>query len=174
MEGTDVTERNLYLYEYVDLPFDDVAEVLAADPAALLQPATDAAVEHAHAVHRDLVVELAGFEVGREVTIEVGEFRPAEIRRVTVELRWHASSAAAMFPSMRAILEVVALSFHPPRTQLALVATYEPPLGLVGAAGDRLWGGRVAESAVHRFLHDVVARVEQLVATHDRPVTVPG
>lgn len=167
-----MTERNLYLYEYVELPFDDVAEVLARDPAAVLQPATDAAVEQARAVHRDLVVELGGFEVGREVTIEVGEFRPVEIRRVTVDLRWHASSATALFPSMRATLEVTALSFHPPRTQVSLVACYRPPLGVLGAAGDAVWGHRIAESAVHRFLHDVLSRVEQLVAAQDRPVAV--
>ena len=169
-----MTERNLYLYEYVDLPFDDVAEVLAEDPAAVLQQATDAAVEQARAVHRDLVVDLAGFEVGREVTIEVGEFKPAEIRRVTVDLRWHASSASALFPSLRATLEVSALSFHPPRTQISLVASYEPPLGILGAAGDLMWGHRVAESAVHRFLHDVIKRVEELVAVQDKPVTIPG
>lgn len=167
-------DRHLFLYEYVDLSFDDVVRVLAEDPSAVLQEATDAAAEHARAVHRDLVVDLAGFEVGREVVIEVDEFQPAELRRATVELRWHASTASAMFPSLRAILEVCALSFRPPRTQISLVVTYRPPLGPLGAAGDLVWGHRVAESAVHRFLHDVVSRVEELVAAQDQPVTVPG
>lgn len=167
-----MAERQLYLYEYVDVPFDDVAEVLAEDPAAVLQPATDRAVEHADAVHRDLVVELAGFEVGREVTIEVGDFRPVEIRRVTVDLRWHARSASALFPSLQAVLEVTALSFHPPRTQISLIATYEPPLGILGAAGDVVWGHRVAESAVDRFLKDLVRRVQELTAAREGRVTV--
>lgn len=169
-----MTERNLYLYEYGDVAFDDVAEILAESLRAVLQEATDAAADHARAVHRGLMVELAGFEVGREVTIEIGQFVPAEIRRVTVGLSWHASSASALFPSMRATLEVSALSFHPPRTQISLVASYEPPLGLLGAAGDLMWGHRVAESAVHRFLDDVVRRIEELAAVQDKPVTVPG
>lgn len=164
-------ERPLYRHEYVDLPFDEVAQALAEDAPRLLQEATEIAAAATDRVRRDLVVNLGGFEIGREVTIEVGEFQPVEVRRVVLPLRWHASRASALFPSLEATLEVSALALSPPLTQVSLVATYRPPMGTLGAVVDGLWMHRLAEAAVHNLLHEIVRCIEVTAAARRE---VPG
>lgn len=169
-------ERPLYRYEYVDLPFDEVAKALAEEAPRLLQEATDTAAAATDRVRRDLVVDLGGFEIGREVTIEVGAFQPVEVRRVILPLQWHATRAAALFPSLEATLEVTALAFNPPLTQVSLVASYRPPLGTLGAVVDGLWMHRLAEVAVHNLLHDIVHRIEVTAAARreELPTAAPA
>ncbi len=165
-----MVERMLYLYEYVDAPYDDVTEVLAERGSGLFQEATDAAVAHADTVRGEVVVDLAGFEVGRDVVIDVGAFEPVEAIRAKLHLDWRAAEASTLFPSLSADLEVAALSFHPPVTQVTLVGHYDPPLGLLGAAVDRLFAHRVAEAALHRFLHTVTDRIEQEIGAVEHAV----
>ncbi|MDX1622145.1 MAG: hypothetical protein R3320_14205 [Nitriliruptorales bacterium] len=162
-------QRNLYTYTYVRRPFDDVARLLAEDPSRILQPATERAAGEARTLRSELSVELGRFEVGRDITIEVGEFEPLSMLAVALPLRWEAETAEALFPSMEATLELQALSLRSPLTQLTLIGSYEPPLGLLGAAGDALLGKRVAEAAVHRFVCDVADRIE-LALRQESPV----
>lgn len=157
-------DRPLYHYEYVDEPFDDIIALLADRAADVLQPATDAAAEHAREVVTTLHVPIGRFEIGRDVRIEVGDFVPQQVRSGYVPISWRAEQSAAMFPSVRAELEVAALSLDPPVTQVSLVGSYEPPFGPVGVAADDLLGHRVAEATVHRFVADVVRRIRQELA----------
>jgi hypothetical protein len=156
-------ERQLHCYAYVEAPFDLIARLLAEDAAAVLQEATDDAAEQAGTLSRTLSVEVGGFEVGRDVTIEVGEFEPRGITNNVVPLRWHAERGRLLFPELAADLEVAALAFDPPLTQLTVAGSYEPPLGVLGAGADRLLLHRLAEATVHRFTHDVADRLRRLV-----------
>lgn len=168
-----MVQRQLYLYEYVDAPFDDIAQVLAERGPALFQEATAEAVARADKVRAELVVDLGAFEVGREVEIEVGAFDPIEVMRVKVHLNWKAAEASGLFPALSADLEVAALAFHPPLSQVTIVGHYDPPLGVLGAAGDALFLHRLAEAAMHRFLHDVCERLTAAAeeVEHPEPVT---
>lgn len=157
-------DRPLYHYEYVHEPFDDIIALLADRATAVLQPATDAATEHAREVATTLRVPIGRFEIGRDVRIEVGDFVPQRLRSGYVPISWRAKQSAAMFPSVRAKLEVAALSLDPPVTQVSLVGSYEPPFGRIGVAADDLLGHRVAEATVHRFVADVVRRIRQELA----------
>jgi hypothetical protein len=157
-------ERPIYAYEYVEAPFDDITELLADASAVVLQSATDAAATHAGEVVSRLRVPLGGLEIGRDIRVEIGEFKPVEATRVKVPLRWRAASAAALFPSVEADLEVQALSLSPPYVQVSLVGMYKPPLGIVGAAGDAIAGHKVAEVAIRRLVADIAARLEQEIA----------
>lgn len=163
-KGKEIADRRLYTYEYVDVPYDDVTQLLAEDAAGVLQAATDTAASHADEVVARLTVEVAGFEVGRDVEIEVGEFQPVEIMHVEVPLRWHAQDSEALFPSMSASLEVRMVPVDTRRTQLVLNGSYEVPLGPVGAAIDVVAGHHVAEATVHRFVQDIAERLEQVDA----------
>lgn len=154
-------QRPLYAYEYVRQPFDEVARLLAEDPASILQAATDLAVDHAESLRTELSVKIGNFEIGRDITIETGEFEPRSMLAVAIPLRWRATSHGALFPSMTGTLELQALSLRSPLTQVTLVGTYEPPLGVLGAAGDALIGRHIAEATVHRFVDDVATRIEQ-------------
>lgn len=162
-------ERPLYHYEYVDEPFDDIIELLADRPAVLLQPATEVAAEHAREVVATLHLPVGGFEVGRDVRVELGSFVPRELRCGSLPVSWHAEQHASLFPSVEAKLEVAALSLDPPVTQVSLVGSYRPPLGAVGTAVDAAAGHRVVEATVHRFVKDVVRRIrEELAAARSR------
>lgn len=161
-------ERPLYLYEYLEAAFDDVAQALAEQGPELFRDATAAAVERADRVRAHLVVDVGPFEIGRDVAIEVGPFDPVEVLRVRVPLQWHAAEARGLFPSLTAHLEVAALALHPPLTQITIVGHYDPPLGLIGAAGDALFGHRIAEAALHRFLQTMVQRLRAAARAVER------
>lgn len=154
-------DRPLYAYDQVAVPYEDAIELLASDATSILQDATDATVRHAHEVTTRVRVPVAGFEVGRDITIDVGDFEPVEILRVRVPITWHATKHASLFPSLQAYLELSALSIQPPRTQVTLVGAYVPPMGWVGVAGDAAAGHKVAEATVSRFVADVCRRIEE-------------
>lgn len=155
-------QRQLYAYDYADVPYDDAIELLADDAAALLEDATNSSVDHANEVVTRLHTPLGGLEVGRDIRLEYGEFEPVAIMRARLPLSWTASSRAALFPAVDGHLEVAALSLDPPRTQVTLTGTYEPPLGAVGAMADDAVGHRLAEATAKHFVEDVVRRLERL------------
>ncbi len=156
-------ERPLHVYAYVEAPFDLIGRLLADHAVEILQHATDDAAEQAGMLSRTLRVEVGGFSVSRDVTIEVGDFEPREVTRSVVPLRWHAATGRLLFPSLAADLEVSSVSFDPPLTQLTLDGSYEPPLGLLGAGADRMLLHRLAEATVHRFVHDVADQLRRYV-----------
>jgi hypothetical protein len=158
-------ERPIHTYDYIDEPFDDVTEILADTTATVLQSATTRAAEHARETVSRLRVPLGGFEIARDVTIQIGTFDPIEARRVRVPIRFRAASRAALFPSVEADLEVQALSLDPPYTQITLVGAYKPPLGVLGAAGDAIAGHRIAEIAIRRLVQEIVARLKTELAS---------
>ncbi len=150
-----MVERTLHVYAYVEAPFDDVSHLLASDAASVLQQATDESAEQASTLSRKLRVAVGGFDVGSDVRIELGEFEPRAVTRSVVPLRWHAEKGRLLFPQLTAELEVAAIVFDPPLTQLTVSGTYEPPLGLLGAGADKLLLHRLAEATLHRFTHEV-------------------
>jgi hypothetical protein len=154
-EETVVVERTLYCYAYVEATFDDVSHVLAEDAAQILQHATDESAEQAETLTRTLTVEVAGVEVTHDVRIEVGRFEPRAVTRSVVPLRWEAEKGKLLFPTLTAELEVAAIVFEPPLTQISVTGTYEPPLGALGVGVDKLVLHRVAEATLHRFTHEV-------------------
>jgi hypothetical protein len=156
-------ERPLHCYAYVEAPFDLVSQLLAEDAVGLLQHATEDAAEQAGTLSRTLRTGVAGFEVARDVRIEVGEFSPAAVTRSVVPLRWHAEKGRLLFPELAADLEVSAVVLDPPLTQITVSGSYEPPLGVLGAGADRLVLHRLAEATVHRFTHEVAEELRRRI-----------
>lgn len=156
-------DRPLHTYTYLDAPFDLVSRLLAEDATAVLQRATDAGDDETRQLSRSLKVAIGGFELGREVTVRLGEFQPVEVARSVVPVRWEAASGRSLFPAVAAQLEVAAVTLDPPRTQVTLDGTYQPPLGWFGAGVDALLLHRLAEAAVHRFVEEVAAQLRQKV-----------
>ncbi len=109
-----------------------------------------------------LLAEL-GFDVGkrrigRRIEVEIGAPKVA-FGLIYMPIRWRAASEAGIFPTLDGELEIAPLGSR--RTQLALSATYEPPLGLIGKLADRALLHRVAEVTVHDFLVRIGARLEK-------------
>jgi hypothetical protein len=142
---------------FVELPMfsEEAVRALSEDPRAWLPGLAE------RANHRgDVLLAEVGFgelvRIRRTVVIELGH--PVRSGAKTVfSLRWTASGAAGLFPSLDADLEVASLS--PGRTQLAMSARYVPPFGVVGRAMDRAVLSRVAEATLKDFLDRVAETI---------------
>jgi hypothetical protein len=163
--------KDLYFLEYVDRDLPEVVAALSEPNSRIFQSATDHAVTATELFRDRLHVQVAGFDIGREVEIEVGQ---AEDRGYATYLpiAWHAANQAALFPLMKGELEIEPLSHSPdrPLTQLSIMCRYRPPAGLLGGLGDALLGHRIAEAAVRNFVMDLAAR---LAPTDVRPLRAP-
>jgi hypothetical protein len=153
--------HELRCYEYVNRPYETVSRLLATDAAGLFQRATNVAADRAHALNAHLKLNVAGFDIGKDIRIEVvnvdtaGHPPAAMVLPATkITLRWRAASNDALFPTMEAELVVYPLSSG--ETQLDLHGWYKPPGALLGRAADTVLGHRVADAAVHRFLQEIV------------------
>lgn len=155
--------REIRCYEYVNRPFSKVSRILLDDPVGFFQRATNAATTRAADLRSKLKVEVGGFEIDRDVEIEVKATETARapaapaLPAIALSIGWRAAKSASLFPSMRADLTVYPLSAD--ETQLDLHGFYSPPGGLLGNAADALVGHRIAEASVKRFLEDVVQRL---------------
>jgi hypothetical protein len=153
-------ERPLIAYEYVKLPYDDVVHFLERSPTAVLQPATDAASDHAHEAVSTLSVPLGNFRLSRDVTVVIGDLERSGPHRARLPMTWRAAQHQGLFPSMTATLAVAALSYDEPRTELELAGSYVPPAGIIGGIGDNIGVlHRLAETSVQRLLQDIAERL---------------
>jgi hypothetical protein len=152
--------QELRVYDYVNHPYAKVREILLLDPRAIFERATTKASTRAHALGAELHVKFGSIQVGVDVAIEIGEIgetrSPLGQPGTRLEFEWKSTTHAGLFPTMRATLLVYPLTST--ETQLELVGTYDPPMGVVGAAIDSLILHRVvAEAAMLHFVQDVAA-----------------
>lgn len=151
-------ERQLYYYEYVDRSAAEVVKELVAPNRKTFRAATESAAAEAQRVRERLHLDVGGFDIGRDVVVEVGKPRDKGYA-VYIPLKWHAARQEDLFPSMDAELEVTMLSADPPWTQIAIVGRYRPPMGLFGAIGDLILGHRLAEATMRHFVVDLTSRL---------------
>ena len=93
----------------------------------------------------------------KEVDLVIG---PPEVRNAGVifPVRWSAAGAEALFPKLSANL--ILMHLGPEMTSVSLEGTYQPPLGPLGRAVDRVALRKFAEATVK----DWVDRVAESVA----------
>jgi len=138
---------------FVELPIqhERVEHVLTEAPGSWL-PGIATKANH----HGDRLLAEVGFgdevRIAREVAIDLGS--PLRLPTKTiVPLRWTATGASGLFPSLDADLEIAPLGQD--RCQLSLSARYVPPLGALGRVIDRALLFRVAEATIKNFLDQV-------------------
>lgn len=162
-------ERELYVYRYVDQPFGDVVRLLREGSQHVLDEATGAARRRADDFSARVHGDVAGFDVGREVTVALGAPEHLDVHCVSFPVRWAAEDGQGLFPSLRGRLEIAALSEDPPLSQVSFMGEYRPPLGGVGTFPNAALGHRVVEAAVLHFIGDLAARIDDEL---DRSPTV--
>jgi hypothetical protein len=140
---------------FVELPIEParVERALTQDPETWVPGLAEQAN-----LRGDTLLAEVGFgddvRVARRVAIEFGQpVRAAS--KLILPLRWTATGASGLFPSLEADLEVAPLG--PNRSQLAMSARYEPPFGTIGRAIDRTLLFRVAEATLKDFLDRVAS-----------------
>jgi hypothetical protein len=96
----------------------------------------------------------------KEVRLEIGE---AEIQKkgLVYPIKWIATGASSLFPTMTA--DLVLSHAGAIGTRISFEGTYEPPMGPLGKAIDRVALRRFAESTVR----DWVDRIAGAVATEE-------
>jgi hypothetical protein len=151
--------RELRCYDYVNHPYAAVRDVLRADPMGIFRGATTRAAERANELWAELHVSVAGVNLGADVDIRVLEVQEETPRLgspiLKLTLEWQAAKNPGLFPEMKAVLSVYALSRS--ETQLDFEGRYRVPFGPLGGAVDALVGYRVAEASVLRFVQEVAA-----------------
>lgn len=153
--------RKLRCYGYVNRGYEEVRDILLRTPLEPFQHATSSAAERAQSIVTTLRIG-EGLVVGVDVKIELGSIErvpgPAGAREATrVHLKWRATQAASLFPSMQAVL--VAWPLSATETQLEIDGSYQPPFGVVGEVVDAAIGHAVAEAAVKRLLDDFIEQL---------------
>lgn len=110
-------------------------------------------------VHSELGVELFGGRyMARQVRIGFGPVLDDD-DAVALPLWWQDAEHPHLFPTFDGGLE---LRSSGDATELRLIGSYQPPLGVVGRFGDGLLGHRLVMASLERFL---TAAAERLTAT---------
>ncbi|MEZ5344632.1 MAG: hypothetical protein R2681_03655 [Pyrinomonadaceae bacterium] len=152
------------VYDYVNHPYEKVKELLSTDANSVFRNATKVAALRGRTVASELHVNIAGIEIGTDISIIVKgiEDHPKRVmspESTTIKLEWEAAKRPHLFPFMAAELKVFPLT--PTETQLVLEGEYQPPLGVLGKALDAVAGKRIAEASVHQFIKDVAVYLRE-------------
>ena len=149
--------RKMLIRYFLELPAgrDQMEDALASSPETWIPGLVRGASERGD----HLLAEVGfGQRVRVNKQVEIGLAEPRRLGgTVYVPISWHATGPAGMFPVLEGDLELASLGQH--RTQLAISASYAPPLDGVGRVADRALLHRVAESTVKDFLDRVAERL---------------
>jgi hypothetical protein len=150
----------LFLRSYVVVarPVEDVEALILAGAKNWLPGIATETNGKAQKLLSELGFDVAKRRISRRIEVEVGAAKVVS-GLMYLPIRWRAASEAGIFPTLDGDLEVAALGAT--RTQLALSATYEPPLGLIGRVADRAVLHRVAEVTVQDLLIRIGERLEK-------------
>ncbi len=159
--------KSIRFYDYVNHPYTEVRDALKADALTVFRNATKVAADRARTVASELHVNVAGIEIGTDISISVNSIVEREKKvmspvTTSIELEWESSKMPHLFPLMKAELSVFPLTST--ETQLVLAGDYEPPLGLLGNAVNAVVGHRIAEASVHQFITDVAVYLRNELA----------
>jgi hypothetical protein len=155
-----MTRRHeLRCFDYVNRPYEAVNAALTANALAIFERATRSAADHAGDVGAELRVRVGAIEIAADIEIAVtaisGAQSPTHQPATRLDLTWKSRRRPGLFPEMVGSLWAYALA--PRETQLELVGSYDPPLGIVGEAIDAIALHRIAEASVQRFVQAVAA-----------------
>lgn len=146
----------VYYYTHLAQPFADAASLLSRDPGMWLPaPAEPAGMDWLVTLHADGAVPQS--LAAHQARVRIGPSAEAQ-STLRCSIAWRSAVADRLVPMLEADLELASLDGS--GCQLSLMGSYRPPLSVVGAAGDRLLGHRVAEACVRRFVLEAAERLE--------------
>ena len=98
-----------------------------------------------------LDMDVAGVHFVKDVCFRVTDYSdvPGRLPMGRVQLVWEPIDHGDVYPAITADLEIEPIDEK--RTMISLLASYEPPLGRIGAVVDRVAMHRIAEAALARF-----------------------
>src|SRR5687768_7493502 len=164
--------RTIERYAYVERPYEDTWTWMASHLSTLGEalPGGGRAVE--------LRIRPAGTEIARPVRLHVAGLVCGE-DRARAGLEWTDAARPHLFPQLEGTLEIAPVPHDgTPFTQIGILARYRPPLGPLGAIGDRLVGAEITDAALTAWLDDLADAVDDGVAAPSlggpEPVPLPS
>jgi hypothetical protein len=148
----------MFVRYFVDLllPLEQAEMVLLDHPERWISGLARGAQARGERLLAEVGFGNAGRRVVKRVEIDLG--RPLRYATKTViPMTWRATGPGLLFPTLEADVEVAALG--PDRSQLAVSARYQPPLGAVGRVVDRALLHRVAEAILKDFVDRIAERL---------------
>ena len=146
--------RTIERYAYVERPYEDAWTWMASHLSTL----GDALPGGGRAVQ--LRIRPAGGEIARPVRLHVSGMVCGE-DRARAGLGWTDATHPHLFPHLEGMLELAPVPHDgTPVTQIGIVARYRPPLGPLGAIGDRLVGAEVIDASLTAWLDGLARAVE--------------
>jgi hypothetical protein len=159
--------RTIERYAYVERPYEDTWTWMASHLSTLGEPMPGGgrAVE--------LRIRPAGTEIARPVRVHVAGLVCGE-DRARAGLEWTDATHPHLFPRLEGTLEIAPVPHDgTPFTQIGILARYRPPLGPLGAIGDRLVGAEITDAALTAWLDELARAVDgEVVAPSLRSMPV--
>ena len=152
-------EQYVQLYRAIGVPFAAVERVLLERSVPALDAPRRIGAVGLYDAETSLDLDVAGVHLVKEVCFRVDEYKslPGTVPLGRIQLSWEPLDHSDIYPTVRADLEIEPIDDR--RTMVSLLASYEPPLGRIGAVVDRVAMHRVAESALRRFFEGLIAEV---------------
>jgi len=156
----------------LSLPFNAVHAALDAALAdgGLIEESRLAAAEGASFLMR--VGPGGSRGLAKQVLVEVLPFEYVG-RKVVVPLRWRPTGTAGpLFPSLEANLTIT--DAEGSGSLVSIVASYEPPLDVVGARLDRILLSRAADATLAALLREIVTKLNRTSRLLESAARGPG
>jgi len=162
LEPRDMSTRPTVHRCVVELPFDDVADILAAHSHEILHDATAAAAQHIAELITVDGEPLPGFDAAEPVTVVIIDPTIDSGYQAFIDFSWTADPAKRILPNTGARLEIRSQPYHPAVTELILRSTY--PLHPRSRRGDRhdTRRRRFVTAALQRFANEAGAAIQRL------------
>jgi hypothetical protein len=154
-----MNEQYVQLYNAVGVPFSVVERLLLDRTVPALDAPRRIGVNRLHEGDSHVDLDVAGLHLVKEVCFRVGDYSefPGTVPMGRIQLSWEPLDHDDVYPTVNADLEIEPIDER--RTMISLLASYEPPLGRIGAVVDRVAMHRIAESALRRFFEGLIAEI---------------
>ena len=153
-------EQYVQLYNAVGVSYALVRELLGNRSLPALDAPRRIGVDWLSEGDTHMDVDLAGLHLVKDVCFRVTDFAdvPGPLPMGRVQLSWEPINHEDVYPVVTADLEIEPIDEN--RTMVSLLASYQPPLGRIGAVVDRVAMHRVAESALRRFFEGLLRELK--------------
>lgn len=140
----------------VTVPYPTALHLLSAEPVDWLPaPARRDPDGVVVVMHATGLLAAAGVPA----LVQVGELEVDPPGLAVRSIAWRAQRSDRVFPRFVGELELSQTS--PTTSHLTLVGGYQPPISVIGDAGDRLVGRHLADAVIRTFLQRVAATLQE-------------
>lgn len=158
---------------YLELacPARSVEAILSRDPQVWLPEIVEASNRWGMELVSRVGLQVGGHRIDREVKVRVFALQKLGDTCV-IPIAWTPIAESSMLPSLEGDIELSPLGDD--YAQLAISASYRPPLGWLGAVSDRALMRRVAEATIKDFLDRVALRIEANTPREEAKPSAPN